>query len=106
MREQRLQGNQEVRRGGVDAAAGSEIPSAEVVRAVEETLTQRFAARLMPSDYTPADASARAAIAQLAPAPTEYATCTASRISSSAPPSFFATVQRVTAQDSHLTVHP
>jgi hypothetical protein len=40
---------------GLDAAAGRAIPADEVIRAVEETLAERFAATLSPSDYTPAE---------------------------------------------------
>ncbi len=40
---------------GLDAAAGREIPQDEIIRAVEETLAERFSARLIASDYTPAE---------------------------------------------------
>jgi lipoate-protein ligase A len=43
---------------GLDAAAGRAIPSDEVIRAVEETLASRFAARLVPGDYTPTELAA------------------------------------------------
>jgi lipoate-protein ligase A len=43
---------------GLDAAAGHEISSDEVMRAVEETLAGRFAARLVPSDYVPTEHAA------------------------------------------------
>ncbi len=40
---------------GLDAVAGREIASDEIIRAVEETLAERFAARRAPSEYTPAE---------------------------------------------------
>jgi lipoate-protein ligase A len=43
---------------GLEAAAIRAIPSDEVIRAVEETLADRFAARLVPGDYTPAELAA------------------------------------------------
>jgi len=43
---------------GLDGAAGREIPPEEIIRAVEETLAERFAARLIASDYTPAELAA------------------------------------------------
>jgi lipoate-protein ligase A len=43
---------------GLDAAAGREIASDEVMRAVEETLAERFSARLIASDYTAAELAA------------------------------------------------